>query len=98
MDVMVMPLFDTASTRDASSAYPLGVSTPRPGAGADYVPHSSANVAVYAPGVDTLEIAYKAPGDDWRLQTLPNVTHGVHHGIVEDFPYGSRYGFRAASK
>jgi glycogen operon protein len=98
IDVMVMPLFDTASTMDASSAHPLGVSVPRPGPGGHNAPHSTANVAVYAPGVLTLEIAYKAPGGEWRLQTLPNVTHGVHHGIVDGFPYGSRYGFRATSK
>ncbi|PTT67860.1 glycogen debranching protein GlgX [Arthrobacter sp. HMWF013] len=95
---MVMPLFDTASTMDASSAHPLGVSVPRPGPGGHAAPHSAANVAVYAPGVLTLEVAYKAPGGEWRLQTLPNVTHGVHHGIVDGFPYGSRYGFRATSK
>ena len=95
---MVMPLFDTASTKDASSAYPLGVSAPRPDPGADYGVQSSANVAVYAPALENLEIAYKAPGGDWHLQALPNVTHGVHHGIVENFPYGSLYGFRATSK
>ncbi|WP_354154782.1 MULTISPECIES: glycogen debranching protein GlgX [unclassified Arthrobacter] len=95
---MVMPLFDTASTKDASSAHPLGVSVPRPGSGADHAAQSSANVAVYAPAVENLEIAYKAAGGDWHLQALPNVTHGVHHGIVEDFPYGSLYGFRATSK
>ncbi|MET3143069.1 UNVERIFIED_ORG: glycogen operon protein [Arthrobacter sp. UYEF10] len=95
---MVMPLFDTASTKDASSAHPLGVSVPRPGSGADQAAQSSANVAVYAPAVENLEIAYKAAGGDWHLQALPNVTHGVHHGIVEDFPYGSLYGFRATSK
>ncbi|MCU1532302.1 MAG: glgX [Arthrobacter sp.] len=56
-----------------------------------------ANVAVYAPGVMTLEIAYQAPGGTWQLKTLPNVTDGVHHGIVEGIPFGSRYGFRASS-
>jgi glycogen operon protein len=54
-------------------------------------------VACYAPGVRRLEIVYIAPGGDWRVQALPNVTHGVHHGIVEDLPYGSRYGFRPAA-
>lgn len=81
---------------DASSAHPLGVTAPRPGTGADSVLESSANVAVYAPGVENLEIVYRAPGSAWRRQLLPNVTHGVHHGIVDDFPYGSHYGFRAA--
>ena len=55
-----------------------------------------ANVAVYAPGVTTLEIAYQAPGGTWQVKTLPNVTDGVHHGIVEGIPAGSRYGFRAS--
>jgi glycogen operon protein len=55
-----------------------------------------ANVAVYAPGVTTLEIAYQAPGGGWQVKTLPNVTDGVHHGIVEGIPFGSRYGLRAS--
>src|SRR6476661_7020636 len=99
---MVMPLLDTASTVDASQAFPLGVSSPRPRPAEDGShngdgSHSGrANVAVYAPGVLTLEVAYQAPGGSWRLQPLPNVTNGVHHGIVEGFPVGSRYGFRAA--
>jgi glycogen operon protein len=95
---MVMPLFDTASTTDASTARPLGVSVPRPDSGDGHAPHSRANVAVYAPGVASLEIAYKAPGGEWQLKALPNVTHGVHHGIVDGFPVGSRYGFRPTSK
>jgi glycogen operon protein len=92
-----MPLFDTASTMDASTALPLGVNAPRPGPGGA-ASRSRANVAVYAPGVANLEIAYKAPGGEWHCQALPNVTHGVHHGLVEGFPVGSRYGFRAVSK
>jgi glycogen operon protein len=55
-----------------------------------------ANVAVYAPGVTTLEIAYQPPGGTWQVKTLPNFTDGVHHGIVEGIPAGSRYGFRAS--
>jgi glycogen operon protein len=95
---MVMPLFDTASTMDASRAVPLGVSVPRVGSGGTrYGTGGRANVACYAPGVPSLEIVYIAPGGDWRVQALPNVTHGVHHGMVEDLPYGSRYGFRPAA-
>src|SRR5688572_543354 len=93
---MVMPLVDTASSVDASQALPLGVSSLRPGPALDGSSGGRANVAVYAPGVLTLEIAYQAPGGSWRLQTLPNVTEGVHHGIVEGLPVGSRYGFREA--
>ncbi len=93
-----MPLFDTASTMDASRAVPLGVSVPRVDSGGTrHAAGGRANVACYAPGVPTLEIVYIAPGGDWRVQALPNVTHGVHHGIVEDLPYGSRYGFRPAA-
>jgi glycogen debranching enzyme len=95
---MVMPLFDTASTMDASTAVPLGVSVPRADSGGTrHRAGGRANVACYAPGVRSLEIVYIAPGGDWRVQALPNVTHGVHHGIVEDLPYGSRYGFRPAA-
>ncbi|TLM74918.1 glycogen debranching protein GlgX [Pseudarthrobacter sp. NamB4] len=95
---MVTPLFDTASTMDASTAVPLGVSVPRAySGGSRHRPGGRANVACFAPGVPSLEIVYKAPGRDWRIQKLPNVTQGVHHGIIEDLPYGSRYGFRAAS-
>ncbi|MCY1675870.1 glycogen debranching protein GlgX [Pseudarthrobacter sp. SL88] len=95
---MVMPLFDTASTMDASTAVPLGVSVPRADSdGSGQGDRGRANVACYAPGVPSLEIVYQPPGGEWRVQPLPNVTHGVHHGIVEDLPPGSRYGFRPAS-
>jgi glycogen debranching enzyme len=90
-----MPLLDTASTVDASRPIPLGISVPRSGSPAmDDLRSACANVAVYAPGVTTLEIAYLAPGGTWQLKTLPNLTNGVHHGIVDGFPVGSRYGFR----
>ncbi|MFP5311883.1 MAG: glycogen debranching enzyme GlgX, partial [Actinomycetes bacterium] len=93
-----MPLFDTASTKDASSAVPLGVSVPRADSGGTrHHAGGRANVACFAPGIPSLDIAYCPPGGEWRLQTLPNVTDGVHHGIVEDLPYGSRYGFRPSS-
>lgn len=92
-----MPLFDTASTIDSSTARPLGVTVPRGESGGTGHGSARANVACYAPGLDRLEIAYLPPGGDWRVQTLPNVTHGVHHGIVADLPYGSRYGFRQAA-
>ena len=95
---MVLPLFDTASTMDASTAVPLGVSVPRAAAtGNGRHAGSRANVACYAPGVASLEIVYLVPGGDWRVQALPNVTGGVHHGLVEDLPCGSRYGFRPAT-
>jgi glycogen operon protein len=94
---MVMPFIDAASTVDASRAFPLGITVPCTGSPARDDPQGAfANVAVYAPGVTTLEIAYQAPGGTWQLKTLPNVTDGVHHGIVEGIPTGSRYGFRTS--
>ena len=39
-------------------------------------------MAVYAPGVANLDIAYQAPGGSWQLKTLPNITDGVHHGML----------------
>ncbi|MFE5839704.1 glycogen debranching protein GlgX [Arthrobacter sp. NPDC056493] len=93
---MVMPLLDTALTVDDSQAFPLGVSEARQGPGG--TSGSRANVAVYAPGIATLEVAYQAPGQNWRLQTLSSLTNGLHHGVVDGFPVGSRYGFLAASK
>src|SRR4051812_49569984 len=94
---MVMSHIDTPSTVDASRAFPLGISTPQTGSPAADDPRGAfANVAVYAPGVTTLEIAYQPPGGAWQVKTLPNTTDGVHHGIVEGIPAGSRYGFRAS--
>jgi glycogen operon protein len=54
------------------------------------------NVAVFAPAVRHLEIVFQAPGEGWKVRALPGLTDGVHHGIVEGFPHGTRYGFRAA--
>ncbi|WP_346960925.1 glycogen debranching protein GlgX [uncultured Arthrobacter sp.] len=94
---MVKSFVDSATTVDASRPFPLGVSVPRTGSPATDDPRGAfANVAVYAPGVTTLDIAFQAPGGSWRLETLPNVTDGVHHGIVEGLPVGSRYGLRAS--
>ena len=89
---------DTTSTVDASRAFPLGVSVHRTGSPAmDDPGRAFVNVAVYAPGVSSLQIAYQPPGGTWHLQTLPNVTNGVHHGVVDGMPVGSRYGFRAVA-
>jgi glycogen operon protein len=94
---MVKSYVDPATTVDASRPFPLGVSVPRTGSAATDDPRGAfANVAVYAPGVANLDIAYQAPGGSWQLKTLPNITDGVHHGIVEGLPAGSRYGLRAS--
>ncbi|MBT8163120.1 MULTISPECIES: glycogen debranching protein GlgX [Arthrobacter] len=94
---MVMPIFDTASTTDASRPSPLGLSLPQPASSdAEASSPERVNVAVWAPGLSTVEIAYKAPGESWKVQTLPKCDDGVHHGLVENLPAGTRYGFRGA--
>ncbi len=92
-----MPVDDTAFVTDFSKPLPLGVSAPRTPSGRNAGPEHLANVAVYAPGLANVEVVYRAPGTDWKVQELATVTDGVHHGLVDDFPFGSRYGFRAAS-
>jgi glycogen operon protein len=91
-----MPLLDTALTVDDSQAFPLGVREARQGAEGEA--GNRATVAVYAPGIATLEVAYQAPGQSWRLHTLSGLPNGVHHAVVDGFPAGTRYGFRAARK
>lgn len=92
-----MPIFDTASTVDASRPSPLGLSVPRPGTfDGDTPSPDRVNVAVWAPGLSRVEIAYKSPGDSWKVHTLPKFEDGVHHGIVDGLPPGTRYGFSAA--
>ncbi|SDJ89596.1 glycogen debranching protein GlgX [Arthrobacter cupressi] len=94
---MVMPIFDTAATVDAARPTPLGVSDPRPGlSGADPTGPDQVNVAVWAPGLEHVELAFREPGGTWRVRTLPNKADGVHFGIVDGMPPGTRYGFRAA--
>ncbi|MGG5176007.1 glycogen debranching protein GlgX [Pseudarthrobacter sp. J1763] len=95
---MVIPTLESASTVDTSQPAPLGLSIPRPGYPANEDPGNySANVAVYAPGVDRLEVVYCAPGGKWQASVLPNIQAAVHYGIVDGIPVGSRYGFRAAT-
>ena len=85
---MVMPLLDTSLTVDDPQAFPLGVSEARQVPGGDGVSGDRARVAVYAPGITKLEVAYQAPGQSWCLQTLSGLPNGVHHGVVDGFPVG----------
>ncbi|MEZ2391958.1 glycogen debranching protein GlgX [bacterium RCC_150] len=95
---MVMPIFDTASAVDAGQPSPLGLSVPRPGTFDGATPGTGlVNVAVWAPGLDRVDIAYKAPGSSWKVHTLPKLQDGVHYGIVDGMPPGTRYGFRPGS-
>jgi glycogen operon protein len=83
-------------TVDDPQAFPLGVREARQGPGVES--GNRASVAVYAPGITTLEVAYQAPGQSWRLHALTGLPNGLHHGLVDGFPVGTRYGFRAAPK
>ena len=77
--VMVMPFSTLRFLHGRLHGRSLGVSVPRAAGprGSTATPAGSrANVAVYAPGVPHLEIAYQAPGGDWQVKTLPNVTPG----------------------
>ncbi|MCT1803436.1 glycogen debranching protein GlgX [Kocuria carniphila] len=56
-------------------SYPLGVHPSLSGDG-------SANVAVYAPGIDELELVYQRPGGTWRRHRLKGHNHGIHYGTV----------------
>ncbi|MCD1145862.1 glycogen debranching protein GlgX [Kocuria sp. LUK] len=66
---------DAGAGRDASRPHPLGV---HPSAARD----GSANVAVYAPGVQDLDLVYRLPGGPWQRRRLPGRTGAVHHGTV----------------
>ncbi len=53
------------------------------------------NVAVYAPALERVVLCFQPPGRDWKAVLLPDMTDGVHHGLVSGLPVGSRYGFHA---
>ncbi|YCK81142.1 glycogen debranching protein GlgX [Arthrobacter sp. D3-18] len=94
---MVMPIFDTEAALDASQPRPLGLSTPQPGVfDAETTQNHSVNVAVFAPDLERVEVVFQAPGEPWRARILSNVQDGVHFGLVDGMPPGTRYGFRAA--
>ena len=94
---MVMPILETAAAVDASRPAPLGLSSPQSGdTTAASAPIGHVNVAVFAPDLERMEMAYQAPGEGWRVHTLPNKADGIHFGIVDGVPPGTRYGFRAA--
>ena len=56
-------------------SYPLGVHPSVSGDG-------SANVAVYAPGTEQLDLVYRYPGGAWCRLRLPGFSHGIHYGTV----------------
>ena len=69
-----------------SKPSPLGVS-----AGAAGLAPAEVNVAVFAPGADALDIHFEDADGRWASALLPELTDGVHHGIVRGLLPGSRY-------
>lgn len=55
--------------------------------------HHAVNVAVYSPALSDVVLCFQPPGGKWKALILPNKTDGVHHGLVENMPVGTRYGF-----
>ena len=71
-----------------SRRFPLGVSRLPDSHGPDAV-----NVAVYAPERSQVVVCHRTVGGQWKAVLLPDVTDGVHHGLVTGMPVGSHYGF-----
>jgi glycogen operon protein len=80
--------------RRPSQPFPLGLHAAHP------ANHSASavNVAVYAPGADALEIHYQRPDGWWEHLLLPDLTDGVHHGVIRGLAANGRYGFRVAAE
>jgi glycogen operon protein len=72
----------------SSRAFPLGIAEVAPG-----LRHEPdvVNVAVYAPGLESVDIWYSNP--EGRLVSAPlfDLTDGVHHGRVEGLRPGAKY-------
>ncbi|MDV5999766.1 glycogen debranching protein GlgX [Kocuria rhizophila] len=56
-------------------SHPLGVHPSRSGDG-------TANVAVYAPGPDEVDLVLQRPGEPWQRLRLDGENHGIHYATV----------------
>lgn len=56
-------------------SHPLGVHPSPSGDG-------TANVAVYAPGLDEVDLVFARPGESWQRLRLDGVNHGIHYATV----------------
>lgn len=74
---------------------PLGIS---PAVGGQ----AAANAAVWAPGIDRIDLVWAVPGGPWRRHTLRHLEGGIHFDLVPGqhhddgapaMPPGTRYGF-----
>lgn len=51
------------------------------------------NVAVYAPDLDAVELHFQNEDGEWEAAVLPEITDGVHHGLVGGMGGSARYAF-----
>lgn len=86
----------TAPGPARSRPRPLGISQALGG-------ENATNVAVWAPGVDRLDLVWQVPGGRWRRHTLRRIEGGIHFDLVPGavgggsaMPWGTLYGFVAA--
>ena len=73
-----------------SRAFPLGVADAAPGL--SHVP-DAVNVAVYAPGLEAVDVWFSDPAGLMVSAHLFDFSDGVHHGRVEGLRHGARYAF-----
>ncbi|GAB3556183.1 glycogen debranching protein GlgX [Arthrobacter tumbae] len=77
----------TTEIAQRSQAFPLGV---RRCAGEQ---SHLFDVAVYAPDLDAVAVHYQDGQGSWNAVVLPELTDGVHHGLVDGMGESSRYAF-----
>ncbi|MDP9882528.1 glycogen operon protein [Sinomonas atrocyanea] len=89
MSNMTMPL---AFVVTPSQPFPLGLT---PARSAEQQATHTVNLAVYAPGLDAVDVHFLDHDGTWRKAPLPEYTDGVHHGLIAGIPEGTRYAFAA---
>ena len=86
---MTMPL---AFVVTPSQPFPLGLT---PARSAEQQATQTVNLAVYAPALDAVDVHFIDAAGTWHKEPLPELTDGVHHGLVAGIPEGTRYAFAA---
>ncbi|HKU11203.1 MAG TPA: glycogen debranching protein GlgX [Sinomonas sp.] len=89
---MTMPL---AFVVTPSQPFPLGLT---PARSAEQQATHTVNLAVYAPGLEAVDVHFLDESGTWHREPLPELTDGVHHGLVAGMPEGTRYAFAARTK
>ncbi len=77
----------TTEIAQRSQAFPLGV---RRCSGSQ---PELFNVAVYAPDLDAVTLHFQDANGEWNSAALPELTDGVHHGLVKGLGGSLRYAF-----